>query len=64
MDFSALIARKQERFSELETAITSPDLFNDPKKANITPAQQPPDGQPIGMDWWGRADDDCNWQRN
>jgi len=33
MDFSALIARKQERFSELETAITSPDLFNDPKKA-------------------------------
>jgi hypothetical protein len=37
---------------------------DDPKKANITPAQQPPDGQPIGMDWWGRADDDCNWQRN
>jgi hypothetical protein len=27
---------------------------DDPKKANITPAQQPPDGQPIGMDWWGR----------
>jgi hypothetical protein len=25
---------------------------DDPKKANITPAQQPPDGQPIGMDWW------------
>src|SRR5215213_5928147 len=23
---------------------------DDPKKANITPAQQPPDGQPIGMD--------------
>jgi len=34
----------------------------DPKKANITPAQQPPDGQPIGMDWWGRADDDCNYR--
>ena len=32
----------------------------DPKKANITPAQQPPDGQPIGMDWWSRADDDCS----
>jgi Met-zincin/Domain of unknown function (DUF5117) len=32
---------------------------DDPKKANITHAQQPPDGQPIGMDWWSRADDDC-----
>ncbi|HEY4423993.1 MAG TPA: zinc-dependent metalloprotease [Pyrinomonadaceae bacterium] len=32
----------------------------DPKKANITPTQQPPDGQPIGMDWWSRADDDCS----
>jgi sulfur relay (sulfurtransferase) DsrC/TusE family protein len=28
----------------------------DPKKANITPAQQPPDGQPIGMD------DECNYR--
>jgi hypothetical protein len=39
---------------------------DDPKKANITPAQQPPDGQPIGMDWWSRADDDCSyrWIRN
>jgi hypothetical protein len=26
----------------------------DPQKANITPPQQPPDGQPIGMDWWDR----------
>ena len=25
---------------------------DDPKKANITPPQQPPDGQPIGSDWW------------
>jgi Met-zincin/Domain of unknown function (DUF5117) len=33
----------------------------DPKKANITPAQQPPDGQPIGMDWWSRADGDCSY---
>src|SRR5678816_2647190 len=32
----------------------------DPKKANITPTQQLPDGQPIGMDWWSRADDDCS----
>jgi peptide chain release factor 1 len=33
MDFSALVARKQERFSELETLVSSPDLFNDPKRA-------------------------------
>ena len=35
---------------------------DDPKKMNLTPAQQPPDGQPIGMDWWSRADDDCWWR--
>lgn len=34
----------------------------DPKKANITPAQQPPDGQPIGMDWWSRADEGCSYR--
>ena len=32
---------------------------DDPKKMNLTPAQTPPDGQPIGMDWWGRADAPC-----
>jgi hypothetical protein len=34
----------------------------DPKKMNLTPAQQPPDGQPIGMDWWSHADDDCSYR--
>jgi hypothetical protein len=33
----------------------------DPKKMNLTPAQQPPDGQPIGMDWWSRADE-CSYR--
>jgi peptide chain release factor 1 len=33
MDFSILIARKQERFAELEAAVAAPDLFNDPKRA-------------------------------
>jgi peptide chain release factor 1 len=33
MDFSNLIARKQERFDELEAAVAAPDLFNDPKRA-------------------------------
>jgi hypothetical protein len=35
---------------------------DDPKKMNLTPPQQPPDGQPIGMSWWMRADDDCGWR--
>ncbi|HLM24969.1 MAG TPA: zinc-dependent metalloprotease [Pyrinomonadaceae bacterium] len=33
---------------------------DDPKKMNLTRPQTPPDGQPIGMDWWTRADDDCS----
>jgi len=35
---------------------------DDPKKMNLTPAQPPPDGQPIGMDWWLQADSDCQWK--
>jgi uncharacterized protein DUF4953/uncharacterized protein DUF5117 len=34
---------------------------DDPKKMNLTPAQPPPDGQPIGMDWWLSAEDSCQW---
>jgi hypothetical protein len=35
----------------------------DPSKVKLTSAQDPPDGQPIGMDWWSRADGDCKWIR-
>ena len=35
---------------------------DDPKKMNLTRAQDPPDGQPIGMDWWGRAEVGCDWR--
>lgn len=35
---------------------------DDPKKMNLTPAQQPPDGQPIGMDLWMRADEECGYK--
>jgi len=35
---------------------------DDPKKMNLTPTQQPPDGQPIGMDSWLRADDECTYK--
>ena len=35
----------------------------DPKKMNLTRANDPPDGQPIGMDWWTRSDREwCDWR--
>lgn len=35
----------------------------DPKKMNLTRPNDPPDGQPIGMDWWSRSDRDwCDWR--
>jgi len=35
----------------------------DPKKMNLTKANEPPDGQPIGMDWWTQADREwCDWR--
>lgn len=33
VDYSSLIARRRERFSELEDAVGDPDLFSDPKRA-------------------------------
>jgi hypothetical protein len=35
----------------------------DPKKMNLTKPNDPPDGQPIGTDWWSVADRDwCDWK--
>jgi hypothetical protein len=35
----------------------------DPKKINLTRPNDPPDGQPIGMDWWSLSDREwCDWQ--
>jgi len=35
----------------------------DPKKMNLTKPNDPPDGQPIGTDWWSLADQDwCDWR--
>src|SRR5438552_4082006 len=35
----------------------------DPKKMNLTKANDPPDGQPIGTDWWTISDRDwCDWR--
>jgi hypothetical protein len=33
----------------------------DPKKMNLTRPQDPPDGQPIGMDWWNDTQWRCDW---
>jgi hypothetical protein len=36
---------------------------DDPKKMNLTKPNDPPDGQPIGTDWWTRADPEwCDWR--
>lgn len=36
---------------------------DDPKKMNLTRPNDPPDGQPIGMDWWTQADREwCDWR--
>lgn len=32
---------------------------DDPKKMNLTRANDPPDGQPIGSDWWGQSGWEC-----
>ena len=35
----------------------------DPKKMNLTKPNDPPDGQPIGTDWWTMLDEEwCNWR--
>ena len=35
----------------------------DPKKMNLTKPNEPPDGQPIGTDWWAMAERDwCDWR--
>jgi len=35
----------------------------DPKKMNLTKPNDPPDGQPIGTDWWTLSDRDwCDWR--
>ena len=36
---------------------------DDPKKMNLTKPNDPPDGQPIGTDWWAMMDQDwCDWR--
>jgi hypothetical protein len=32
---------------------------DDPRKMNLTKPNEPPDGQPIGSDWWTRSGWEC-----
>jgi hypothetical protein len=36
--------------------------FRDDQEDEPPRPQDPPDGQPIGMDWWGRAERGCDWR--
>jgi hypothetical protein len=58
------LARTMEQTAFLIYATNQIRRFQeDPKKMNLTKANDPPDGQPIGTDWWNRADRDwCDWR--
>ncbi len=59
------IARDENQKAFLFYATNQIKRFQeDPKKMNLTRAADPPDGQPIGMDWWSQADLDweCGWK--
>jgi hypothetical protein len=58
------LTRDENRKAFLFYAINQIKRFQeDPKKMNLTRANDPPDGQPIGMDWWNMSDRDwCDWR--
>src|SRR6266481_804393 len=58
------LTRDENQQASLSYAANQIKLFqDDPKKMNLTNANHPPDGQPIGMDWWNLADRDwCDWK--
>ncbi|HLR04776.1 MAG TPA: zinc-dependent metalloprotease [Pyrinomonadaceae bacterium] len=58
------LTRDQDQSAFLVYAANQIKRFQeDPKKMNLTKANDPPDGQPIGMDWWTPSDRDwCDWR--
>src|SRR5207247_310246 len=53
------LTRDENRLAFLSYAANQIRRFQeDPKKMNLTKAQDPPDGQPIGTDWWTISDRD------
>jgi hypothetical protein len=58
------LARDESQKAYLAYAANQIKRFQeDPKKMNLSKPNDPPDGQPIGMDWWNRADREwCDWR--
>jgi hypothetical protein len=58
------LTRDENQKAYLFYAINQIKRFQeDPKKMNLTRANDPPDGQPIGMDWWSLSDREwCDWR--
>ncbi len=59
-----LQSRSMEQTAFLNYAENQIKRFqDDPKKMNLTKPNDPPDGQPIGTDWWTMLDQDwCDWR--
>jgi thymidylate synthase ThyX len=54
---------RNQRAFLLYTANQIKRFQDDPKKMNLTKPNDPPDGQPIGTDWWAMMDQDwCGWR--
>ncbi|HSP62268.1 MAG TPA: zinc-dependent metalloprotease [Pyrinomonadaceae bacterium] len=58
------LTRDENQIAFLSYAVNQIKRFQeDPKKMNLTKSNDPPDGQPIGTDWWTLSDRDwCDWR--
>jgi len=58
------LARDENQIAFVTYAANQIKRFQeDPKKMNLTKPNEPPDGQPIGTDWWTMLDEDwCDWR--
>jgi hypothetical protein len=58
------LTRDENQIAFLNYATNQIKRFQeDPKKMNLTKPNDPPDGQPIGTDWWTMLDQDwCDWR--
>jgi len=60
---SGLTRDRNQRAFLLYVANQIKRFQDDPKKMNLTKPNEPPDGQPIGTDWWTMMDEDwCTWR--
>lgn len=64
LSFQPDLTRDENQRAYLLYAMNQIKRFQeDPKKMNLTKSSDPPDGQPIGMDWWTLSDRDwCDWR--